>query len=164
MGLVMVLLAGWWAGGLYADLGPAEKLARAADSLEDMHARGASPFTGAAKRATWPLRLEPVLLGWNALYLLAGRHCGLLPYTLPLVLLLGLGLGTGRLREALPLVLFAVALVVLFFPFNLFGGPAIGNRWFLPLYAALWTTPARPLNPIAPLIVFLIGGLLLLPL
>ena len=164
VGLVIVLLVGWWAGGLYADLGPAEKLARATDSLEDMHARGASPFTGAAKRVTWPPRLEPELLGWNALYLLIGRHCGLLPYTLPLVLLLGLAAGSGRLRHVLPLVLFAVAIFVLFFPFNIFGGPSVGNRWFLPLYAALWTTPARPSSPTGPLLVLVIGGLLLLPL
>lgn len=164
LGLVMVLLVGWWAGGLYADLGPAEKLARAADSVEEMRARGASPFTGAAKRVTWPPRLEPALLGWNALYLALGRHCGLLPYTLPLVLVLFLAAGTGRLRQTLPLVLLAVTVFVFFFPFNIFGGPAIGNRWFLPLYAALWTAPARPSSPAGPFLVLLIGGVLLLPL
>ncbi len=164
LGLVVVLLIGWWAGGLYAELGPAEKLARADDTLAGLHSRGASPFTGAGRRVTWPPRLEPALLGWNALYLLAGRHVGLLPYALPLVLLLALGSGSGRLRSPLLVAALVTMAFLVFFPFNFFGGPAVGNRWFLPLYAALWTVPGRPSGPAGPLLCLAIGGALLAPL
>jgi hypothetical protein len=82
---------------------------------------------------------------WNVLYFLAGRHVGVLPYFLPL--LLGLiafrrGEGRGLLIAA---VLVASAAFLLTRPFNFYGGGgAIANRYFLPLYPALWFTTGRP--------------------
>jgi hypothetical protein len=90
---------------------------------------------------------NPRLWGWNVLYFLVGRDVGVLPYFLPLLLGV-LAYRGGRGRWAIPL---AVALAALCFllvrPFNFYGGGgAIGNRYFLPLYPALWFMTARPLR------------------
>ena len=87
------------------------------------------------------------LWGWNLVYFLAGRDVGVLPYFLPLLLGV-LAFRRDRGRWALPL---AVALAALCFllvrPFNFYGGGgAIANRYFLPLYPALWYMAARPLR------------------
>ena len=91
-------------------------------------------------------QLNPKLAGWNAVYFLAGRNAGVLPYFLPLVLGF-LAFRSDRGRWAIPL---AVALAVLAFillrPFNFDGGGALGNRYFLPLYPALWFMAARPVR------------------
>jgi hypothetical protein len=84
------------------------------------------------------------LLGWDALYFLAGRNVGVLPYFLPL--LLGFAAyRPGRGRRLIPwAVLAAAAGIVLVRPFNFYGGGgAIGDRYFLPLYPALWFLTAR---------------------
>jgi hypothetical protein len=87
------------------------------------------------------------LWGWNLVYFLAGRDVGVLPYFLPLLLGV-LAFRRDRGRWALPA---AVALAALCFllvrPFNFYGGGgAIANRYFLPLYPALWYMAARPLR------------------
>jgi len=93
---------------------------------------------------------DPKLLGWNTLYFLVGRDVGVLPYFLPL--LLGFLAWRGdRGRWALPL---AVAAAILGFlvirPFNFYGGGgAIANRYFVPLYPALWFLAARPLRAVS---------------
>ena len=110
-----------WPGPSSAEVGPAE-VAR-----------------GAAEPA-----FDPRLWGWNLVYLLAGRDVGLVPYFLPGLLLLALAAGR-RGRWALALAV-AAALGALFWlrPFNFFGGSeAIANRFFLPLYPALWFLAAR---------------------
>ncbi len=88
--------------------------------------------------------LNPKLAGWNLLYFLAGRNAGVLPYFLPL--LLGfLAFGGDRGRWAIPLAVAVAALAFLLLrPFNFDGGGALGNRYFLPLYPALWFMAARP--------------------
>ncbi len=85
------------------------------------------------------------LWGWNLAYFLAGRHVGLLPYFLPVVL----GLAWIRFdRWRLALLAAAAAAMAAFFlyrPFNFFGGgAAIGNRYFLPIYPLAWFLVARP--------------------
>ncbi len=82
---------------------------------------------------------------WNLLYFLAGRHVGILPYFLPLLLgLLAFRRGEGRGLLILA-VLAASAAFLLTRPFNFYGGGgAIANRYFLPLYPALWFTAGRP--------------------
>ena len=87
---------------------------------------------------------DPRLLGWDALYFLIGRNVGVLPYFLPL--LLGIvAYRPGRGRRLIPwAVLAAAAGIVLVRPFNFYGGGgAIGDRYFLPLYPALWFLAAR---------------------
>jgi len=82
---------------------------------------------------------------WNLLYVLVGRDVGLLPYFLPL--LLGLAaFRPGQGRGALVLaVMVTMAGFLIARPFNFYGGGgAIANRYFLPLYPALWFTAARP--------------------
>ncbi|HXT52178.1 MAG TPA: hypothetical protein VN811_14130 [Thermoanaerobaculia bacterium] len=102
---------------------------------------------------TW-LKMETLQMGfdarqtaWNAVYYLAGRHVGVLPYFLPL-LLAALAFRRGEGRWALPLAaLFAAALLFWVRPFNFYGGGgAIANRYFLPAYPALWFLAARPLR------------------
>jgi hypothetical protein len=82
---------------------------------------------------------------WNILYFLIGRHVGVLPYFLPL--LLGLAaFRRGEGRGALILAALAAAAgLLLARPFNFYGGGgAIANRYFLPLYPAFWFAAARP--------------------
>ncbi|HYN21412.1 MAG TPA: hypothetical protein VE078_10670, partial [Thermoanaerobaculia bacterium] len=90
---------------------------------------------------------DPGLLFWNAVYFVAGRNVGLLLYFLPVLLTL-IAARSDRGRWAL---IVAAGLTVLGFlvtrPYDFAGfaeGP--GNRLFLPLYAALWFLPARPLR------------------
>jgi hypothetical protein len=90
---------------------------------------------------------NPRLWGWNVVYFLVGRDVGVLPYFLPLLFGV-LAYRGGRGRRAIPL---AVALAALCFllvrPFNFYGGAgAIANRYFLPLYPALWFMTARRLR------------------
>ena len=86
----------------------------------------------------------PRLWGWNLAYMLGGRNVGVIPYFLPGLLLLALARGR-RGRWALAVAV-AAALAAFFWlrPFNFFGGSeAIANRFFLPLYPALWFLAAR---------------------
>jgi hypothetical protein len=92
---------------------------------------------------------NPKLLGWNTLYFLAGRNVGVLPYFLPL--LLGFIAWRGdRGRWTLPLaVAMAMLSILLIRPFNFYGGGgAIADRYFLPLYPALWFLAARPVRAV----------------
>jgi len=82
---------------------------------------------------------------WNVLYFLAGRHVGVLPYFLPLLLGLAAfrrGQGRGMLILA---ALLACAGFLIARPFNFYGGGgAIANRYFLPIYPAFWFAAGRP--------------------
>lgn len=109
--------------------------------------------TAAGGEPFWSLAgLRPVLdtglLLWNGIYFLAGRSVGLLPYFLP-VLLAFAAFRPERGRWAL-IVASALAslafLVLRPYDFAGVGGGGVGNRLFLPLYAALWFLPARPLR------------------
>jgi hypothetical protein len=108
--------------------------------------------------------LDPKLAGWNILYSLAGRNVGVLPYFLP-VLLGFVAFRGDRGRWAIPL---AVAVAILAFlllrPFNFYGGGALGNRYFLPLYPALWFMAARPVRPAWAVVVALLASPFLVPL
>jgi hypothetical protein len=108
--------------------------------------------------------LDPKLLGWNALYFLVGRHAGVLPYFLPLVL--GFLAARGdRGRWAIPFaVLAAVAAFLLIRPFNFYGGGPLGNRYFLALYPAFWFLAARPVRPAWALLVAALAAPFLWPL
>jgi len=109
-------------------------------------------------------QLNPRLAGWNTVYTLVGRNVGVLPYFLPL--LLGFLAYRGeRGRWAIPLATVAALVAFLLLrPFNFYGGGALGNRYFLPVYAALWFLAARPARPIWALIVALLATPFLWPL
>lgn len=87
------------------------------------------------------------LWGWNALYYLAGRHVGIVPYFLPILLgFAGRPRGAGRWGLVAAVAL-AAAVFLWLRPFNFWGGGgAIANRYFLPLYPAFWFLPTRPLR------------------
>jgi hypothetical protein len=89
--------------------------------------------------------LHPRLVGWNGLYFLTGRHIGVLPYFLPLLLSFVALQGDRGRWAILPVVLAVVVGFLVLRPFDFIGGEgAIANRLFLPLYAALWFLAARP--------------------
>lgn len=121
--------------------------------------------------ASWPAppqpdrALDPRLVSWNLAYLLGGRHVGLLAGYLPAVLLVACR-RRGDGRSGLLLGVAAATLVVtLWEPHDFWGGPqAAGNRWFLPLYGALWFVPRR-LPRLRWLVLFAaLAGLLVWPL
>ncbi len=94
-----------------------------------------------------PAVVDARLAGWNALFFIAGRHVGLLPYFLPVFFVL-LVRPRGAARWALAAaVLVSLMAFFVYRPFNFYGGGgAIANRYFLPLYAALWFLPGRPIR------------------
>lgn len=90
---------------------------------------------------------DPRLVGWDAAYFLVGQNIGVVPYFFPL----WIGLLAGGWSRARGWIVLAVALAVLGFflfrPFNFYGGAgAIANRYFLPLYPALWFGGRRSLR------------------
>lgn len=91
--------------------------------------------------------ISPRLLAWNSWYFLFGRHVGLFPYFLPVFLVIFV---RPRGVPALAVVV-AVAMAVGLFlwtrPFNFYGGGGtLANRYFLPLYPALWFLPRQRLR------------------
>lgn len=108
------------------------------------------------------------VFGWNALFLLAGRHLGLLPYFLPLVLAFAAFLGE-RGRSAIPpavLLALAATLFVSPYAFASIGAGAAdapGNAFFLPLYPALWFVAGRPLRPAWLAAAVVVAGLYVYP-
>jgi hypothetical protein len=107
--------------------------------------RRGGPGSWVADDRLLPYDFEPRLTAWNVAYLLAGRHVGLLPSFLPLILgLLGYRRTAGR--WALPVAVAASLACFLYVrPFNFYGGgAALANRYFLPLYPAFWFAIDRP--------------------
>ncbi|HEX5718401.1 MAG TPA: hypothetical protein VF179_19725 [Thermoanaerobaculia bacterium] len=121
------------------------------------------------KKETLRMGFDPRQSGWNAVYYLVGRHVGILPYFLPLVLgFLAFRRGEGRWMLVLAVVL-AAAVLFWLRPFNFYGGGgSMANRYFLPLYPALWFLAARPVRPalgaLAAVLVTLLAAPFLLPL
>lgn len=95
----------------------------------------------------WDKRLAPSLWLWNSVYFVIGRHVGILPYFLPLILGLAGGLRGWWSWSLVLAVAAASAVFLLWMPFNFYGGGgALANRYFLPLYPAFWFLPTRPLS------------------
>ncbi len=104
------------------------------------------------------------VLGWNALFVLAGRHLGLLPYFLPLLLAFAAFLGERGRSAIPPALLLALAATLFVSPYSLAGAAdAPGSAFFLPLYPALWFVAGRPLRPAWVLAVAVVAGLYLYP-
>ncbi len=126
---------------------------------EKLHAQGNSAVLSAGKMLR-SKRMTASLWGWNSAYLVVGRHVGLLPYFLPVLLAFA-----GRPRGAVGwglLLAVAVSTAAFLFtrPFNFYGGGGtLANRYFLPLYPALWFLPTRPLRPLLAAAAVLLAGL-----
>jgi hypothetical protein len=87
-----------------------------------------------------------------------------LPY-FPPVLLGFLAYRGDRGRWAIPLAAGAALLAfMLLRPFNFYGGGPLGNRYFLPLYPALWFLAARPARPAWALVIAGLAAPFLVPL
>lgn len=121
---------------------------------DDWAAQVARRGTGSwvAPEKLLPYGFEPRLTAYNLLYFLAGRHVGVLPYFLPLLL----GLAAYRPSSGRWALLVAVALAMAGFlfvrPMNFYGGGgAIANRYFLPVYPAFWFLAARARSVLLPL-------------
>ena len=121
------------------------------------------------KGETLRMGFDPRQAGWNLAYYLVGRHVGILPYFLPLLLgFIAFRRGEGRWALVLA-VLLAAAVLFWMRPFNFYGGGgSMANRYFLPLYPALWFLAARPVRPapgaLAAVLVTLLAAPFLLPL
>ena len=104
------------------------------------------------------------LLGWNGVFVLAGRSAGVVPYLLPTLLLLGLW--EPRTRRS-PLVIVAVAaalLAIVVWPFDWAGQePGLGNALLLPVFGALLLVPTRRCSLWAALATVAVAGLFLWP-
>lgn len=93
--------------------------------------------------------IQPVadfaLQGWNLAYLIAGRHVGLAPYFLPLLLALAAPARDPGLRFVPLSVLLAALLLPLAAPYDFAGeGSFWGNPAFLPVYALALFAIGRP--------------------
>jgi hypothetical protein len=109
--------------------------------------------------------LSPALLFWNGVYFLFGRHVGLLPYFFPLVLLLFVSWRRPLAWALLGAVLFGVVLFLWSRPFNFYGGGGtLANRYFLPLYPALWFLPGGRLKVRPLLVIGCIAAVFMAPL
>ncbi|HEX4498165.1 MAG TPA: hypothetical protein VIE43_20990 [Thermoanaerobaculia bacterium] len=147
--------------GIYGSQSYPDVQVPAARWTERVARQGSSSWLQAA--AVRP-ELNVKLAGWNVFYALVGRNVGILPYFLPL--LLGfLAFQGDRGRWAIPL---AVALAMLAFlvirPFNFTGGGPLANRYFLPLYPALWFVAARRAQALWAPVFALLAAPFLLPL
>ncbi len=106
---------------------------------------GERPGTGSwVDRDKFLFHFSPRLAAYDLYYYLTGRSIGLVPYFLP-GLFAFVAWRSARGRWALPL---AVALTAAGFfylrAFNFYGGGgALANRYFLPMYPALWFVVAR---------------------
>jgi hypothetical protein len=136
--------------GIYAQEAFPEVGAPAGGWAERVEKEGNASWMQAEAVRPW---LDPRLAGWNIVYFLLGQNFGILPYFLPLVLGF-LAFQRDRGRWAIPLAVGAAALAFLLLrPFNFTGGGALANRYFLPLYPALWFMAARPVRAVwAPLV------------
>ncbi len=95
---------------------------------------------------TWraQVSLDRRQASWNVLYFFVGRHVGVLPYFLPLLL----GIAAFRWGEGRGMLIVAALAAAFCFlairPFNFYGGGgALANRYFLPLYPAFWFAAGR---------------------
>ena len=92
-------------------------------------------------------QFDVVLFASNGLYFLLGRNVGLLPYFLPLFLPLVLSFRRPESWSFLVATAIAIVGFLLLRPFNFYGGEgSLANRYFLPLYPALWFLLQRPLR------------------
>jgi hypothetical protein len=117
------------------------------------------------RRMSWSDRLDPRLAGWNLLYLGVGRHIGMVPYSLPVLLALALWAPGTRRWPLVSAGALALLGAMLFDPFRLGGGAAnLGNGLWLPFYGVLWFLPTRAPRLWHVLGVGIVSGLFLWPL
>ena len=116
----------------------------AASWQERIAARGPNSWTGSN---ALPFGFDPIQSAWNVVYLLTGRHVGLLAYFAP-ALLAAWGWRNNRLSLMLLVAGAGVALAFLVLrPFNFWGGGgALANRYLLPVYPVAWLLIQKPIR------------------
>ncbi len=163
-GLLLILAASWLTGTLWVEFAVGPKLAIAADGVADLAARGPSPAAGLDHRPVWPPPLTDHGLHLSNLqYLAVGRHIGLVVYFLPVLLLLRLGRGAAARGRLVAVSLLVLLGLLALFPYDLGAGAGPGSRWLVPLYAALWLTPAHRPGRVAPAVFLLAGAAVMAP-
>jgi hypothetical protein len=131
---------------------------------------GAQAVEGAiGPSASWTAHLVPFgfdvrVSAWNVVYLAIGRHVGVLPYFLPLVLGF-VGWRSGwRAWALLGAVVAVAAAFAILRPFNFWGGGgALANRYLLPVYPCLWFLAERRRGVIPVLVVSVLAAPFLWP-
>jgi hypothetical protein len=167
LGAGLVFVLSWLGPGLFAHLGPFASGERVAVRLEEnlqTVEKISLPSTEARTEGWQPSWSVPLLI-WSGVYLSIGRHLGLLPYFVPVLLLLGYWRERGG-RDAL-LVAVALAFIglLLFSPFDLGGPPgSLGNRWFVPFYVSLWFVPREAVRRNLAVLAMVAGAAVLWPL
>ena len=108
--------------------------------------------------------IDSGLLGWNVLFVAAGRNVGVLPYYLPLLLVLALWEPRRRRSTLVMMAALAALVTVLVWPFDWAGDAVgLGNAVLLPIYGALWLVPTRRPPAWALLAALLVAGAFLWP-
>ncbi len=97
--------------------------------------RGSNSWT----RVPLPFGFDAAQTSWNLVYVVAGRHTGVLPYFFPWILVVwGMRLDARNLALLAAVAAVAVAFVLVR-PYNFYGGGgALANRYLLPALPALW--------------------------
>lgn len=133
--------------GFYSYTGFPQVEGPAADWRAEVARRGGTAGSWVSSERLATFRWRPRVTAWNLLYVLAGRDVGLLPYFLPLLLALSAFRADVVRWSLLAAVGLGLAGFLYLMPFNFYGGgAALGNRYFLPLYPALWFVAARPVS------------------
>lgn len=108
---------------------------------------------------------DRALVGWNLVELAVGRHVGLLPWYLPIIVLAAAATRSGA-RSTLPMaVALSLGMRLLLDPFD-WAGSEVGPASFalLPAVAALWLWPGRQVARAVWVGVAVVAGALLWPL
>ena len=107
--------------------------------------------------------LDPRIIGWSLVDLIAGRNFGVLVWFAPVVLLVA----SFRRETARGWLLASVGIATLLLAFQQPHGPRFVEGTpvsaFLPLYAACWFVPARVPRPLWLILTAILAGLIIWP-
>jgi hypothetical protein len=167
LGAGLVFILSWLGPGLFAHLEPFATGERVAVRLEEnlQTVEKISLPSTEARTEGWQPNWSARLLIWNAAYLTVGRHMGLLPYFVPVLLILGYWRERGGRDALLVAAVLAFIGLLLFSPFDLDGpSGSLGNGWFVPFYVSLWFVPTEAVRRNLAVLALVAGTAVLWPL